>query len=261
MSRLAIIAALGALLPTVAAAQTFEGAYLSVEAIRYVSEDDELGLNVYNGSSTLSFGGEFRLATAFGLSADFSNYAGDLRDNALTLHAFYRLNPGTALGGFYGIEQESYIDYGFSDSFEESVAENVSLSGSYYGVEGRTEIGRASAEAYIGQSEGDLIEGMMYGVTGRYDTGAIAFNARYLALDVGDVFDGRDRLSIGGEWTASRTTTVFVEVGRIVSTYYNSFNESEFDIRESFLSFGVRVGIGPNKGTTFGPRSFREIRF
>jgi hypothetical protein len=72
------------------------------------------------------------------------------------------------------------------------------------------------------------------------------------------------RFALGGVWNYNEGVSVWTELGRSIEDYtyvepfYGSF-EGEFI--EDFVAVGIRIGIGPNKGTTFGPRSYREVYF
>jgi hypothetical protein len=239
MTRLPLITVFGALLPTVAAAQSFDGAYISIETLNYPSFDDV-------GQMTYSGGAEFGFGSALGVSADLTAYGFDFLDGnatSATVHAFYRVSQTTAIGAFYGYDSLGYtIDNPFAgDSLD------VDLEGTFYGVEGQANFGGATVEAFLGQSEGDVGEGSIYGVSGQFVFGSFGITADYAALD-DDNFGVFDRYSVGGEWHLGVGPNLYAEWGKLGA-------ESD----EEFYTIGVRIGIGQNGGTTFGPRSLIEI--
>jgi hypothetical protein len=255
MTRLPLITVFGALLPTVAAAQSFEGAYISLERLSFSSEDfSDTGGTDFYGSSSASIGGEYGFGAGFSVSADLTNYSGDVRDSSATLHAVYRIGQESAIGAYYGFDWETYDDFS-GDSFERVA---VDVSGNFYGAEGRTRIGGTTIEAFISQAEGDLVEGLMYGVEGKYSLGSWGLSASYSAFDDDYSVVDVDRLSLGGQWNYNENVSVYTELGRINYGVNNSFFGS-YNASEDFVAVGIRIGLGQNKGTTFGPRSFREI--
>ena len=238
MTRLPLIVALGTLLPTVAAAQSFDGAYVSIEKLNYTSFDD-LGQMTYSG------GAEFGFGPRFGVSADLTAYGFDLLDGnatSATVHAFYRVSQATAIGAFYGYDRASLtlVDPFAGESFD------VDLDGTFYGAEGQANFAGATVEAFLGQSEGDIGEGAIYGLSGQYLIGSFGITADYAALD-DDEFGIFDRYSVGGEWRLGVGPTLYAEWGKLGG-------ESD----EEFYTIGVQIGIGSNGGTTFGPRSVFE---
>ncbi len=108
MKKFMMTSALTALFPALAAAQEFEGAYISIERLSYSSEGEGRGTDFY-GSSAASIGAELGLGPAFGVSADITNYGGDINNLSGTLHAFYRFGQETAIGAFYGFDEDRYI--------------------------------------------------------------------------------------------------------------------------------------------------------
>lgn len=224
MNRLSLFAALGAFVPAMASAQGFEGAYISIETLNY-SSFDEAGQMTYSGGAEVGFG------TGFGASADLSIYGFDFLGGSATsatLHALYRLNPISTVGAFYGL-----------DSYED-------LDSTFYGIEGQTSFSGATIEAFFGQSEGSFADGNIYGLSGAFVFGSLGLVADYAAFDAGgDVFE---RYSIGGEWYLGLGPTLYAEWGQLGS-----------DEAEDAITLGVRIGLGANGGTTFGPRSVIEI--
>ena len=224
MARLPLIAAFGALLPTVATAQGFDGAYISIETLQYPSEGDA-------GQMSYSGGAQFTFGPGFGVSADLTSYGFELLSgNATsgTLHAFYNTSPVSAVGAFYGF-----------DSYEDT-------DRTFYGAEGQIGIAGTTVEGFLGKSEGDFAEGTMYGVAGEYGFGSFGVTADYAAFEgSGQTFD---RYAFGGVWRLSAGPTLYAEYG-----------QRRGDIDEELVSVGVRIGIGPNAGTTFGSRSAVEI--
>ena len=130
MNTLVISAAISALLPELASPEGFDGAFLSIERFSYSQEFD--GETDFYGSSVISFGGEFGLGSAFGLSADLTNYGGDINDSAGTLHGFYRFGQETAIGAFYGYDSARVKERDL-DTFETFA---VVYQGTFYGIEG-----------------------------------------------------------------------------------------------------------------------------
>jgi hypothetical protein len=244
MSRFPIIAAISALLPTFAAAQGFDGAYISIEKLSYPSDDNA-------GQMTYSGGAEFGFGPGFGVSADLTAYGFDFLDGnatSATVHAFYRVSQTTAIGAFYGYDSASLtLDDPFTGgSFD------LDIDGTFYGAEGQASFAGATVEAFLGQSEGDFSQGSIYGLFGQFLFGSFGITADYVALDHED-FGIRDRYSFGGEWHSGVGPTLYAEWGKLGSESLG--NESD----EEFYTIGVRIGIGSNGGTTFGPRSVIEI--
>ena len=256
MTRLPLITVFGALLPTVAAAQSFDGAYISLERFSYSSEFD--GETDFYGSSIGSVGGEFGLGVGFGISADLTNYGGDINNSSGTLHAFYRFGQETAIGAFYGFDAlriGGFDDFGFNA---------LNRSGTFYGAEARTGFASGSIEGFVSESEGDVFEGTTYGIDGEYRFGRWGLTASYSALEDSDSVFDVDRIALGGVWNYNEGVSVWTELGRSTST--STFDDpfegsSTFEVSEDFISVGIRIGIGPNNGTTFGPRSHREILY
>jgi hypothetical protein len=254
MTRLTLMTAMGVLIPCAVAAQSFDGAYISLERLSFSSDDfSDTGGTDFYGTSSASIGGEYGFGAGFAVSADLTNYSGDARDSSATLHAVYQIGQESAIGAYYGFDWETYDDY--SDGFD---VITVDLSGNFYGAEGRTRIGGTTIEAFISQAEGDLVEGLMYGVEGKYSLGSWGLSASYSAFvddySVRDV----DRLSLGGEWNYSENVSVYTELGRI-NYDVNDSAFGPYNAGEDFVAVGMRLGLGQKKGTTFGPRSFREI--
>jgi hypothetical protein len=220
--RLPLIA-LAVCLPVIATAQGFDGAYISVETLGQ-SSGDNTGDITYSGGAQVSFG------PGFALSGDLTSYGFEtMRGNATsaTLHGSYALNPISAVGAFYGFDRYD----GDQDAF--------------YGVEGQASFSGATVEAFLGQAEVDTAEATMYGLSGQFVFGTIGLTADYAAID-----DDRsvNRFSLGGEWYMGLGPTFYAEWGKLGG-----------DIDEDYLALGVRIGIGPTAGTTFGPRSVTEI--
>jgi hypothetical protein len=214
---------LAACLPALAAAQGFDGAYISAETLGY-SSDSDFGQITYSGGAQVSFG------PGIAVSGDFTSYGfealgGDATSG--TLHGLYALNPITAVGAFYGFDS-----YANSDT-------------SFYGAEGQTSFAGATVEAFLGRAEGDIAEGAFYGLSGQLVFGMFGVSADFARLD--DTI-ATDRLSLAGEWHMGLGPTIYAEWGSVSGA-----------IDEDYLAFGVRIGIGPNGGTTFGPRSTFEI--
>jgi hypothetical protein len=222
MTRLALIALVAATTATAASSQGFDGAYISLETLGY-SSDSDLGQVTYSGGAQVSFG-------AIAASADFTTYGfealgGD--GTALTFHGLYTLPTGLQLGGFYGFD--TYDD----------------LDTNYYGAEVQAFFAGATVEAFLGNADGDLASGTMFGLSGGYDIGPIGLEAGYAMIDDAA---GTNRLSLTGEWNLGLGPTVYAEWGTVSGAS-----------DEDYLALGVRLGIGQNGGTTFGPRSSFEI--
>lgn len=222
MTRLALIALVAATTATQSFAQGFDGAYVSAETLGY-SSDSDLGQVTYSAGAQVSFG-------AIAASADFSTYGfkalgGDA--TALTFHGLYTLPTGAQVGGFYGF-----------DSFDGGET-------TYFGAEGQAFFAGVTVEAFLGQAEGDIADGGMFGLSGAYAIGPIGLQAGYAMIDDAA---GTDRMSLTGEWNLGLGPTVYAEWGRVGGA-----------AEEDYLALGVRLGIGQNGGTSFGPRSVFEI--
>ena len=262
MTRLTLMTALGVLIPCAVAAQSFDGAYVSLDRLSFSSYDDYEGVTEFYGTSIASIGGQFTFGSGVGLSADLTNYGGDIRDSAVTLHAFYRINTATAIGAFYGYDTETYIDrVSNDDPYSPDDFVTVDLSGNYYGAEGRLGFGASAVEVFIGEAEGDLQEGAMYGISGGYRFGSWTVTADYSSFDGDYSVDKTSRFSVGGLWNYSESVELWTEIGRRDFTYASPYFDDGYDFSQDFVAVGIRIGLGPNGGTTFGPRSFRENFF
>jgi hypothetical protein len=257
MKTLLLSSALVSLLPALAAAQGFEGAYISLERLSYSSDDfSGNGSTEYYGSSIASVGGEFSFGSGLAVSADLTNYGGDIRDDSATLHAFYRIGEVTAVGAFFGIDQFVNEDFD-SDTGYSSWTEH----GNFYGVEGRARVAGTALDAFVGQTDTDDTQGVIYGISAEYGIagenilGSWGLTASYAAYDDSDF--ATDRLALGGLWHFDSGVTVYSELGQRTRPF--GFYDGSATV--NFLSLGIRIGVGPNKGTTFGPRSVREILF
>lgn len=222
MTRLPLLALI-TLMPAMAAAQGFDGAYISAETLGY-SSDSNFGQTTYSGGAQVSFG------PGIAISGDFTTYGfkatgGDA--TSFTAHGSYAINPITAVGLFYG-----------GDSFDGDGT-------TFYGAEGQTSFAGATIEAFLGQAEGDVAEGAMYGLSGQFVFGAIGISADLARLD--DAI-ATERLSLAGEWHMGLGPMLYAEWGTVSGA-----------TNEDYIALGVRIGIGPNGGTTFGPRSVFEI--
>jgi hypothetical protein len=222
MTRLSLLA-LATLLPASVAAQGFDGANISAETLGY-STNDDFGQITYSGGAQVSFG------PGIAVSGDFTSYGfralgGDATSG--TLHGSYALNPITAIGAFYGFDS-----YDSDDT-------------TFYGAEGQTSFAGATVEAFLGRAEGDIATGAFYGLSGQLVFGMFGVSADYARLD--DTI-ATDRLSLAGEWHMGLGPTLYAEWGTLSGA-----------IDEDYLALGVRIGIGANGGTTFGPRSTFEI--
>jgi len=178
---------------------------------------------------------------------------------AVTVHALYRVTPTAAIGAFYGYEAESWDDYIFTDYGGERIS--GTWEGTFYGAEGKAALGNLSGEAFAGKSEGDLFAGSLYGISGKYARGSFAFTAAYDVVDSDAPYNRArsNRFAIGGEWNSGSGTMLFAEIGQI-NDYFTEDGE-DFSAASSFISVGIRVGLGPNKGTTFGPRSSWDVLY
>lgn len=233
MKRSFLLAMLGVVSPIGAAAQSFDGAFVSIETIGYPSNSNVGGVS-YSGGAELSFG------TSLGVSADLTIY----NDEALysnitssTVHAFFRPNSFAAIGAFYGAETYKEL--------------NNTLNGTFYGVEGRTSLDGIRIEAFWGESEGEVSEGSMFGISGGYMFSSFGIAADYSVFDAGEL--SVDRLSITGEWALDRGPILYAGLGRLGGEFEDQRET------EDFISLGVKIGMGPRAGTTFGPRSSAEV--
>jgi hypothetical protein len=195
---------------------------------------------------TYSGGAEVGFGPGFGVSADLTSYGfdflpGDARSAAV--HAFYKVNQSTSIGAFYGYDSLGFTLY--DPDTDDSLS--FDLDGTFYGAEVQGSYAGATIEAFLGRSEGDVSDGTMSGLSGQYLFGPFGITAEYLALDdeSAGVFD---RYSFGGEWTLGMGPTLYAEWGAVGG-----------EEREEFFTLGARIGIGANRGTTFGPRSVFEI--
>jgi hypothetical protein len=203
----------------------FEGAQISAETLAYSDESDF-------GSTTYSGGMEFAVFSGLGVGADLSYYGFDalgLDARNLTLHGIYGINPITDVGLF--VSQDSYDG----------------LDSQSYGIEGLASFGGTVVEGYLGKLDGDLAEGNMIGINGSISLfGGFSAN---IGFDQASLESTVNRISIGGEYQLGLGPVLYAEYGKV--------DDGELD--ETYLSFGARLSIGPNQGTTFSSRSVFEI--
>lgn len=211
------------LIPGLAAAQAFDGAYVSAEALAY-SSDRDIGPLTYSGGAQISFGPSI-LASADLTFYGFKALDGDA--SSTTLHSAYWITPDTALGAFLGRDS-----YGGAD-------------GTFYGIEGRTSLAVAAVEGFLGQSDGGVTDGLMYGLSGQFSFAGLEMTAGYAGID-GD--DATDHLSLTGAWRLGPGPRLYAELGTLSGA-----------VDDDYITLGIRLGIGQNGGTTFGPRSVFEI--
>jgi hypothetical protein len=220
-----MITAMMAGLASQAAAFGFEGAQISAETLAYSDENDF-------GSTTYSGGLEFGVGGGIGVGADLSYYGFDalgLDAQNLTLHGLYNINPITDVGLF--VSQDSYDG----------------LDTQSYGIEGLASFGGTTVEGYLGKLDGDLAEGSMIGVNGSISLfGGFSAN---IGFDQASLDSKVNRMSIGGEYQLGMGPVLYAEYGKV----------DDGDLDETYLSFGARLTIGPNQGTTFSSRSVFEI--
>jgi hypothetical protein len=212
-----------ALMPCLAAAQSFDGAYVSAEALAYSSERD-MGQLTYSGGAQVSFGPGI-LASADLTFYGFETLEGDA--SSATLHSAYWITPDTAVGAFLGRDSSGGSD------------------GAFYGIEGRTSFSVAAIEGFLGQSDGTMTDGLMYGLSGQFSFAGLEMTAGYAGIG-GD--DATDHLSLTGAWRLGPGPSLYAEFGTLSGA-----------VDDDYIALGIRLGIGQNGGTTFGPRSVFEI--
>ena len=210
----------------VATAQGFSGAELSAEVFNF-SDNDDISQTTYRGSA------EFGIAAGFGVAADLSYYDVGETDGVRngTVHVLYDALQFATIGAFYARDS------------------NDDFTGNTLGIEAQRSFGGFGVEAHAGHGDEDGSDYQLYGLDGTYDLSSAISLKGSAALVAGEDSDV-SRLSIGGEYRFGVGPAVYAEVGRV-----NTEEDASGDDNGStFIGFGARIAIGPNRGTTFDPR-------
>ncbi len=229
MTRLSLLT-VALFLPTLAGAQELDGAYVSIDALGYLSDSDALQLT-YSGGAQVGFG------PGLAVSADLTRYGFEIlegRFSSGTLHGFYKINPVSFVGAFYGFDE-----FTAKDNKDDG-------NGHFYGMEGETYVFGTTFEGFLGRSEGNLVDGMLMGISGEVLLDPLGIIADFSTFDDDDATVRRYALK--GEWSTGLGPVLYAEYGRLRG-----------DVSDEFYAVGIRIGIGPDRGTVFGPRSVVEI--
>lgn len=230
LNKLLMSAALVAASSTVGFAQSFSGAELGIE-YSDVTDVDDLGSISYYGSA------EFELLYGFSAAVDFSLYNFEVNDDNLsnlTGHVSYQVNNVTDVGLFFG---QDYTD---------------DTSSSLFGAEVAYDFGVGDIQAYFGSADDPFSrEVTLYGAGVDYDFGrGFGFEAN-LDRFTGDGFSA-SAFEIGGYYEMPQ--------GPVLGAAIGTFDqEAATDESETYFALKASIAIGPNGGTTFGPRGIYEV--
>ena len=217
-------------------AQGFNGAELGLE-FGFLNDEGETVTNYYGGA-------EFSVYRQFGLAADVraaSTSANTDNGTSLTVHGIYNGGPaGTRFGLYLG-----------RDTIEDTEVEVV-------GAEVGYNFGQGDVEAYIGSgnveddsgdltfigAEGTFALGSGFGLIGGFDR---------ISGEVGALDLTTTKLEIGGTYQVANQVEVFGKVGSLDLEIEGSGGSITDD--DIFVSIGAEIGLGPNAGLSFSPRS------
>lgn len=208
------------------------GGYLNLGYSTFT--DTDLGdAYTLNGSGELAFNRAF--STQLDLGVQRFQDLGETSTN-WTLHGNWHTQGNASFGAFYGQEDIDEADYEF------------------YGLEAGFDAGPAEIEAYIGRQELSNFsgaDGNMFGISASTDlSNTWELNGSLDLLRDVDGFLDLNLFSIGATYAATDTAEVYGNIG-VAHISTDLFSGSE---NEAYVSFGVRVNFGNERGTTFGRR-------
>ncbi|WP_170769632.1 porin [Ruegeria lacuscaerulensis] len=233
MKKFFISSALSAATLTGAAqAVEFSGGYLNLDYSTFTDTDFGDAYNL-NGSAELAFNRAFSTQLDLGVQR-FQ----DLSETATnwTLHGNWHTANNASFGLFYGQEDLDDADFEF------------------YGLEAGFDAGPAEIEGYLGRQDltnASDLDGTLFGISAKTELAdAWELNASF---DIVDNFAGAldyNLFAIGASYAAADNAEVYGNVGVAhISSPLVSGSENE-----AYVSFGVRVNFGNERGTTFGQR-------
>lgn len=208
------------------------GGYLNLGYSTFTDTD-------FGDAYTLNGSGELAFTRAFSTQLDLGvQRFQDLGETSTnwTLHGNWHTQGNASFGAYYGQEDIDEADYEF------------------YGLEAGFDAGPAKIEGYIGRHDLTNLsdaDGAMFGISASTDlSNTWELNGGLDVLrDVDGVLD-LNLFSIGASYAASDMAEVYGNIG-VAHISSDLISDSE---NEAYVSFGVRVNFGNERGTTFGRR-------
>ncbi|MGP3697030.1 outer membrane beta-barrel protein [Rhodobacter sp. NSM] len=227
MNRLFLLA-LGAALAASPAAAQMTGATLDF-GHSFFTEDGDVAKTSLGGSA------EYALGPSFGLQGDLG-YAKlhGIEDDAtsVALHGMVYVNPETAIGAFYGIEELA------GDSVD------------FYGFEVGQKSDLFDVEAYVGRADNSGLTGSMMGLEGRVAlSSGFGVGGKLDHLDI----EGLDTTRVGltGDYTLPNGLALTAEVGTV------NADDLGLDGSEPYVGVGARFDFG--RGSMFSRRNLTAV--
>ncbi|MCE6949989.1 hypothetical protein LAZ40_05115 [Cereibacter sphaeroides] len=229
MNRLSVLALAAAVAATPAIAE-MTGATVDFGHSAF-TEDSDIAKTSLGGSVDFAFG------PSFGVQGDlgYSRLHG-IDDDATSgaLHGLFYVNPETALGIFYGIEDVA------GDSVD------------FYGFEVGQRSDTFDVEAHVGRADNSGLTGSMMGLEGSVLlSGSFGLGGKIQHLDI----EGLDttRFGLTGDYTLPNGLALTAEVGALDA------DDLGLDGSEPYVGIGARFDFGPNRGTMFSRRSLLSV--
>jgi hypothetical protein len=229
-----IICSILAALSTIGTAQAaeFSGGYLNLDYSTFTDTDFGDAYNL-NGAAELAFSRAFSAQLDLGVQR-FQ----DLSETATnwTLHGNLHTANNASFGLFYGQEDLDDADFEF------------------YGIEAGFDAGPAEIEGYLGRQDltnASDLDGTLFGISAKTElTDAWELSTSF---DIVDNFGGAldfNLFAIGASYAAADNAEVYGNLG--VAHISSSLVSGSSN--EAYVTVGVRVNFGNDRGTTFGRR-------
>ena len=231
MTHSAALAAVLLAAATPLAAQGITGGQLGIEYNAPIDGSD-LGGTTYHG------GLEYAFNRAFTASVNAAGYRLDNFDTSagnVTLHGTYALSGAASAGLF--VARDSLDD------------EDATL----FGIEGGTEAYPGlTAGGYLGAVRGDGYDGTILGIEGDYGLRSNVSLIGDADLISGDGLDV-GQIALGASYTIDSGPRFTAKVGQA------RIDDGTTDETFAFISVGVDVAFGNQRGTTFDTRSIFDV--
>ena len=215
------------------AAQGITGGQLGIEYDAPIDGSD-LGGTTYHG------GLEYAFNRAFTASVNVAGYRLDNIDTSagnVTLHGTYALDSAASVGLFVS-----------RDSLDDTDADAM-----LYGIEGGTEAYPGlTAGGYIGAVNGDDYDGTIVGIEGDYGLTPNVSLVGDADLITGDGVD-IGQIALGASYAIASGPTFTAKIGQA------RIDDGTTDDSFAFISVGVDVAFGNQRGTTFDTRSIFDV--
>ncbi|ACM02066.1 hypothetical protein [Cereibacter sphaeroides] len=227
MNRLSLLALVAALSASPAAAQ-MTGATLDF-GHSFFTEDSGISKTSIGGSAEFGFGTSFALQGDLGYSRLHGVHE---NATAAALHGMVYVNPETAIGAFYGIEDLA------GDSVD------------FYGFEVGQKSDLFDVEAYVGRADNSGLTGSMMGLEGRVlMANGFGVGGKVNHLDV----EGLDttRFGLTGDYTLPNGLALTAEIGGV------NADDLGLDGTEPYVGIGARFDFG--RGAMFSRRSLSAV--